>query len=499
MTNRSTTTHDIDRFSIVGRHKYDISNASRDEIHQLSNQLLADEPALMETEVFGAKVSAGVGPGVALHISNNYDITLLEEHSISGLEYRMSLLAREGDIFLVRGGQNKSFDRYRSEYLSVGTLNVVEIPDSKPGVPISVDTNSQQFKTILSAVRSAVKSGECLTLVPYIGMDSIWLLASALAREVKTEVRVAAPPPRLTRRVNDKLWFADRVVQVLGEQSVPPVRRAYGPAAMTGLVQDFANKFDQVVVKVTDSAGSFGNVKLASADLLRLSTEVVQSRLLSELHSRGWHDQFPLMVEVWDSAVLSSPSIQIWIPEPLAGAPIVEGIFDQSISTDNDRFVGATVACMPEQWEHRLVDESTQLAYLLQRLGYFGRVSFDTVIAGNNYDDAQLHWIECNGRWGGVSIPMTLLNRLLGDYRNKQFIIVQNAHTGGVVTPFEQVVTCLRDLLFKQGINQSGIVLPVPDSGQSNILTSYIAIADDLNDAEKLVYDVDRRICQVRH
>lgn len=491
MTNNCKPTPDFKRFSIVANYEFQLTTVDRDRIDSLATRILADEPALNETGVFGESVKSGVGKGVGVHLSNNYDISLLERQTVSNLEYRMSLLAQDGDIFLVRGNRSQAFEQYLSQNLASGSLKVVCIPDSKPGVQISTDRDSPQFNVILSAVRSAVKPGDSLTLFPYIGMSSVWMLASALAREAKIDVYVAAPPPRLTRRVNDKLWFADLVIQVLGEQAVPPVRPAYGPVALTALVRDYAKKYDQVIVKVPDSAGSYGNIKLSSSKLSGVSASVVQDRLLAQLHLRGWHDQFPLMVEVWDTVVLSSPSMQLWIPSISSGGPVIEGIFDQHISASDDSFAGAVVAKLTDEWEHRLVSESMQLAYLLQRLGYYGRVSFDTVIAGHDYDNAQLHWIECNGRWGGVSIPMTLLNRLFGDYRNKQFIIVQNSHVGGAAIPFEQVVLSLRDRLYKHGIDNKGIVFPVPDVAHNTSATNYIAIADNRDDVNELVREVD--------
>ena len=45
-------------------------------------------------------------------------------------------------------------------------------------------------------------------------------------------VWVAAPGPRLSRRVNDKLWFSERVTEVLGRQSPSPYLPFYGPEAL---------------------------------------------------------------------------------------------------------------------------------------------------------------------------------------------------------------------------------------------------------------------------
>jgi len=58
--------------------------------------------------------------------------------------------------------------------------------------------------------------------------------------------------------------------------------------------------------------------------------------------------------------------------------------------------------------------EALTLASPLQSLGYIGRASFDALLVGASPEQATIHWIECNARWGGVSIPMTAARRLLG-------------------------------------------------------------------------------------
>ena len=41
-------------------------------------------------------------------------------------------------------------------------------------------------------------------------------------------------------------------------------------------------------------------------------------------------------------------------------------------------------------------------------------MSLDALLTGQDMSNAELHWIECNGRWGGVSIPMTAARNLPG-------------------------------------------------------------------------------------
>jgi hypothetical protein len=63
---------------------------------------------------------------------------------------------------------------------------------------------------------------------------------------------------------------------------------------------------------------------------------------------------------------------------------------------------------------------------LLQRLGYFGRLSLDAVLLVGAGGASTLHWIEANARWGGVSIPMTLSHKLSGGQSPPQIAITQH-------------------------------------------------------------------------
>src|SRR5690606_34224305 len=72
----------------------------------------------------------------------------------------------------------------------------------------------------------------------------------------------------------------------------------------------------------------------------------------------------------------------------------------------------------------RIAREAVLLASLFQQLGYFGRCSFDTILVGPDPATAEVHWAECNGRGGGTSIPMTLVNRLTGDWAETPLAVV---------------------------------------------------------------------------
>jgi hypothetical protein len=43
------------------------------------------------------------------------------------------------------------------------------------------------------------------------------------------------------------------------------------------------------------------------------------------------------------------------------------------------------------------------------------------ILTGSDLESSEIKFIECNGRWGGTSLPMTLMNRIFGDWRNQSF------------------------------------------------------------------------------
>ena len=58
--------------------------------------------------------------------------------------------------------------------------------------------------------------------------------------------------------------------------------------------------------------------------------------------------------------------------------------------------------------------QALRLAAVLQRIGYFGRCSFDAVIQRTPGGPDLIHRPACKGRWGGVSLPLTALSQWVG-------------------------------------------------------------------------------------
>ncbi len=191
----------------------------------------------------------------------------------------------------------------------------------------------------------------------------------------------------------------------------------------------------------------------------------------------GWGNEYPLLVEIWDTPVLANPSVQI--------APILEGVFEQVVTGPNGEFVGSRPPTFPQSWNTRISEEALRIAILFQHLGYFGRCSFDAVIAGRDYANAVLHWLECNGRWGGVSIPMTLANRL-NSGRRCDFVVIQLDKVSFQPCEFSAALSRLASVLYCTGQNPEGVVLISPLGIERGSAVQLMAFANRVDRAESL-------------
>jgi hypothetical protein len=71
------------------------------------------------------------------------------------------------------------------------------------------------------------------------------------------------------------------------------------------------------------------------------------------------------------------------------------------------------------------------------------------ILVGNSLGDCRLEFIECNGRWGGTSLYMTLMNRIFGDWTRQPFAVHVAHHLPGVErVSFAELVDGFRSELF---------------------------------------------------
>jgi len=479
---------------IVGQIDVIVSQAERAELKSLARKQVADEPYFSSIAHFGPGLRTGVEPGPALLIEDRSELALSGPPEGWLFEYRLALLADGNDMLVLSGDQCRDFETYLTGLLGIGRLDVVIAKNpnlrQKYPMPRRCIDQADVLRHIVAVAREAGR----LSIVPYVATGHVWNLARRIAEASGVPVFVAGPPPRLSRWVNDKLWFAERVSEIFGQEAHAPSFSAFGPAALAARVRDLSLGSQRVVIKVPDSSGSAGNLVLACEDLRGAHLPELRSQLIRLLKSfgSGWH--FPLMAEIWESPIVSSPSVQVWIPHREESPPIVEGLFEQIVEGEEGEFVGATRAHLPSEWGKRLARQATCLAILFQELGYFGRCSFDCVIAGNNYDTAKLHWLECNGRWGGVSIPMTFANRLGATVSKSEIVIVQRSRFEVPPRPIRVVLSLLADMLFTPGEAREGIIPLSPAGFERGTGVHFMTIAGSLDRAKDIANQALERI-----
>lgn len=447
----------------------------------IAERLVADEPALLGSLDFGAFVAQGTGHGPSLLVGDQTEINLFSSAPETSLDYRMSHLASAGDIVLVRK-RDADFETYLAEHVGVENVTFLEVAPTDNSCVARLSAASPVLNDGFAEI--AAKSGG-LTLKFYLTTGHVWRLAQTIGRAAQQVVHVCGPSPRVTTRCNDKLWFAQLTRSVLGKDAIPPTMSAYGPAATAALVSRISKTAPQVIVKVPDSAGSAGNVRVSSAQLSGKTITETREFLLDRLHATGWQDRYPVLVGVWDENVTSSPSVQMWIPKIGEGQPCADGVFEQRLLGDMAAYVGAAKSCLPEFVQCKLICDAKQFAAVLQQIGYYGRCSFDAVICADENGRDAIHWIECNGRWGGVSIPMTAVNssRVLQSFEG--LLILQETLQDRRINTAD-MLRMLDDLLFRHSAPASGIIVLSPPTAIRGTMVNWMIVAETQAEANEL-------------
>lgn len=450
------------RLPVIARRSAKLSRREIGNTTRLAAAIAGENRRLGDTTYFGPAVKAGLGSTPFILIGDKSEIPLMAVGGDDTLEYRIALLANEGDLIVFAGQRNPDFESYLCGLLGLPALNVLEVRAESPEPRSPTAQRCMDDAALSERLARHVRAGGGATLMPHFTTGSTWALGKHLHERTGQPVFVAGPPPNLSKKVNDKIWFANVAARLFGDHAIPHKLTAFGPAALTGHVRKLARKCEKIVVKLPHSAGSAGNLPIRCDTILNLGTKALRQHLIDRFSAAGWPEHYPLLVEVWDCNVLASPSIQVWIPDRAEGEPVIEGIYDQLLTGEEGQFIGAAPAELEPSWDQRICRDAMQLALLFQHLGYFGRCSFDTVIAGDSMHDAELHWIECNGRWGGVSLPMTFLNRIFGAQAIPAYVIIQRSQIAVPPLPFSEALRRLGDDIYRPGGRPQGIIMVTP-------------------------------------
>ncbi|HSR44000.1 MAG TPA: hypothetical protein VLT15_02055 [Acidimicrobiia bacterium] len=460
-------------------------------IADIAGKIRSAQPDLRPAAPSMDEPTPGLHGGSRLVIEDHREIPLCRDLG-SSLEERALFMAGDGDVVLASEPRCAEFEDYCRNLLGLGRVVVKRLagPAHMP-LPTRCSADAASMSDLLELART---TGD-LDLVPYIGTASVWGLARVLAA-AGVRINVAAPPAALTSRVNNKLWFVEMVRSLVGPEAAPATWEAASVAELADHLEELARCHEGLVVKVAESAGGRGIVRLDGATIRSRGAAAVVRRLARRLGNDGWTGRYPLQVGVWEHPILASPSVQVWIPLAGDGDPTVQGVYEQCLD-GGYRFAGAFTTTLPERWNLTLATEAVRLGMLLQALGYFGPCSFDGILVGSRLADATLRWVECNGRWTSTSLAQLTAWRLTG---NTDLPLVTIQHHGAVpARSFDSMVRLLGGDAFHKRDDGSGAVIMAPRRMLDGTGLCLLVVGPNVTFVGELARDLSERFSDRTH
>lgn len=400
-------------------------------------------------------------------------------------QHRARVRARTGDVFAGVSVPDPAYERYCSEHLGLGDplfvrANAVDDPCAvtrgvREGLP---------FDTIRE-----VAATRGMLLHPYMAIEDTWELAAALRDASGAAIGVLGPTPGALWVANDKARLDAVIRATLGDPWCVETQIARTAAELADALGAMAARHDQVGLKRTRCASAMGNRVFDGMAVRGWSPHQRREAVDAFLRDTEWAGDEEVLVVEWVKTELS-PSTQLWIPAE--GEPLCEGVYEQLLEGEEKCFLGSRPSTLPEAVDLALADASLMVAAAFQALGYVGRCSFDFVVAGDPAGEFQVKFTECNGRWGGTSTPMSLVDRLLGPpepsrplfWRGRRAYVAQDWMDAALVgAPFGAITAALGDTLFDPRTGSGRFILynvgPLAQRGKFDV----IALGDDPDDA----------------
>ena len=406
------------------------------------------------------------------------DIAGVEEY-----QHRGRLRAGDDDVYVTVTPAIDGYEPYCRGMLQMGAPEHLVADPVAP--PIAVARACTTGDTHTRLVEIARDAGG-MTIHPYMGIEDVWELAAMLSVDSRTPVRVISPPPPVTWIANDKALFDELVARVLGREALVETRISRDAAGIESNLRALARRHERVGLKRTRCASAMGNAVFASRDV---HSDRDASQMVQEfLRRTEWPVGEEVLAVAWLDTDLS-PSTQLWIPPLGLGEPRLDGIYEQILKGEEKVFVGSRPSTLPDAVNQELGTAALMVAAALQELGYVGRCSFDHLVTGDPNEEFRVVFTECNGRWGGTSTPMSLLDRLLHGprpaYRAQDVVYPELV---GASLP--DLLELLGDFTFRAETGQGRFILynlgPLDGHGKFDV----ISLGADQDDAERGVLEL---------
>lgn len=384
--------------------------------------------------------------------------------------------ARQGDIVLASIDPIPGYHDYMDQRLNLGNSHYVYVAPNDPNRNYHLFDSLRHDQSSLGKILTYSNQNGDLVIHPYMGSYGAWDIAALLSEPREQPVKVMGPLPIASKIANNKNDFLSIVKQLCGEDSTVDCHSAATRKELEDLLNKKAKEYEQIVLRFPGSAGGMSTEVLKS-DFILNEKKKFQDFLDQYIAEYGWEEgKEKLQVSGWEPHVLMAPSSHLWIPPEKGAEPIFEEILVQAFEADDPTvFSGSRVADLPEHINQEIEKLTMIVGRALQKLGYMGRCSFDLLLCGPSIEEGKIKFVECNGRWGGASTPMTLMNRIFGDHRKYAYLhrVLQAPVLQGITFP--RFLEVFDDLLYdhrsEQGYAIVYNVALLESNGQLDIIT----------------------------
>ncbi|QDT02113.1 hypothetical protein K227x_04840 [Rubripirellula lacrimiformis] len=454
-----------DWFPIVDHACCQMSSDEREFADRVAVDVLERHPELKLSSLLSEFRATELVPAPSLHLDDLSEIRRVENSDQSFFQERARVRAGDGDFLATSWHADETYEQYCRGSLHLGKVDRIhprqnEDLEHSDGVHLA-EALWKDRRTRRDLIR-AIRQDGLRYLHPHMGSHAVWHLALLLHQASHRPLKVIGAPPEVTVFANDKGQFTRLVHRMFGPTATPPSHVVWNTANAAKRIQQIDGEACCVALKLPNAAGGEGNLVLSMETIRNHSLTEVDRLLREQLPQLRYEDGDELLVTTWQTGVIAAPSAQLWLPPSVDKQPILEGLFVQRIETGQGRFTGFGAADIPHDLRARMTRQCLQLGRVYQRLGYVGRCSFDTVLVGPDLESSQMQFIECNGRWGGTSLPMTLMNRVFGDWKSQPFATRTLKIPGSRNLSFQNVLAAIGKDVYDHRLETGDVILMNP-------------------------------------
>lgn len=454
-----------------------LTSADLDTANEVASKLVRTRPELRINPLFEDLAADKITDATSFHVDDLKGIQYSSPSHIF-IQERARLRATDGDVIATSLPEVPGYETYCRDTLKLG--RVTWLCPTPLENPLSLAEACWVDRAVRSKLVHQIRQNDLRYLHPHMGTEAIWELALLLHQTSHRDVKVIGPPPQVAEFANNKGSFTQLVQSLFGQRMTPRTFVVWNTAAAAKRIRELDEETRTIAIKLPSSVGGQGILLLHMTEKREKSLAELEHLLIERVQAIGYQVGDELLVSSWVEDLVASPSAQLWLPPLGEGLPVFEGLFEQIFSDRSVHFTGFERTSPPQKLCEQVTRCCLMLARVFQLLGYVGRCSFDMLFVGSDIDDCRMEFVECNGRWGGTSLPMTLMNQLFSDWARQPFINRTLKLDGVGQTTFSELVSELSDHLYDTQTSLPGkIVLYNPQRTIQTDEVSVIALLEN--------------------